>query len=169
MSDAPLNPKKRPLGVVLTIIRHGDETLFIKRTQSPYKGLWALLGGKIEFSENVEDAAVREAFEETGLRCSFVRVCGIGSEVIFENGEPLTHFLLFACELKAPSRDVTAGEEGVLRWFSRAELEKAGEGFVPNDVPMLREFVLENKGAIRVHKMRMRKDGDRYELKSFHA
>ncbi len=45
----------------------GSKLLFCKRTRNPYKGLYNLVGGKIENNENGYDAAYRELSEETGI------------------------------------------------------------------------------------------------------
>jgi 8-oxo-dGTP diphosphatase len=44
-----------------------DEVLLIKRGKEPFKNQWALPGGFIEIDEELEDAARRELFEETGI------------------------------------------------------------------------------------------------------
>lgn len=51
------------------MVYNQDESklLFCKRTKDPYKGLYNLVGGKIEKGENGFDAAYRELEEETGI------------------------------------------------------------------------------------------------------
>lgn len=46
--------------------------LFCKRTKDPYKGLYNLVGGKIEKNEDGYEAAYRELKEETGLDSSHI-------------------------------------------------------------------------------------------------
>ena len=43
------------------------EILLIKRAGEPFKDQWALTGGFIEIDEELDDAAKRELFEETGI------------------------------------------------------------------------------------------------------
>jgi ADP-ribose pyrophosphatase YjhB (NUDIX family) len=50
--------------------------LLIKRDTVPFKGYWALPGGRAEPGENVEQTIVREVKEETGLDVVVVRKIG---------------------------------------------------------------------------------------------
>jgi 8-oxo-dGTP diphosphatase len=44
-----------------------SEVLLIKRLHDPFEGRWALPGGFMDMDETLEEAAVRELEEETGL------------------------------------------------------------------------------------------------------
>jgi 8-oxo-dGTP diphosphatase len=50
--------------------------LLIKRDTVPFRGFWALPGGRTEPGETVEQTIVREVKEETGLDVAVVRKIG---------------------------------------------------------------------------------------------
>ncbi|HUV37834.1 MAG TPA: NUDIX domain-containing protein [Patescibacteria group bacterium] len=49
------------------LVREGDSVLLVQRRFEPYRGLWVVPSGFIEYGEDVRDTAVREVREETGL------------------------------------------------------------------------------------------------------
>ena len=53
-----------------------DKLLLIKRATVPFVGYWALLGGRLDAGETVEQTVVREVKEETGLDVEVV--CKVG-------------------------------------------------------------------------------------------
>jgi ADP-ribose pyrophosphatase YjhB (NUDIX family) len=61
---------KTPLLTVDTIIRYNEGIVLIERKNRPSG--WALPGGFVEIGESVENAAVREAKEETSLDITLV-------------------------------------------------------------------------------------------------
>jgi len=55
------------LNVIWVFNAAADKVLMCKRHKEPYKGLYNLVGGKIENGENSLSAAYRELKEETGI------------------------------------------------------------------------------------------------------
>ena len=54
--------------VIFTIIDDGLQVLLIERGGAPFRGKWALPGGFLDPEESVEECALRELEEETGVR-----------------------------------------------------------------------------------------------------
>ncbi len=54
--------------------------ILIKRKNEPYKDSWALPGGFVEYGETVENAAIREAKEETSIDVELQKIINIYSE-----------------------------------------------------------------------------------------
>lgn len=62
----------------LVFIARGDELLLVRQNYG--QRYWSLPGGSMEPGESVEQAAVREAKEETGLDVLLARLVGIYSK-----------------------------------------------------------------------------------------
>lgn len=66
-----------PLLAVDIVIYRGTGYVFIKRKNEPFKGQYALPGGFVDVGETLEQAAVREAKEETNLDVEIIGMVGI--------------------------------------------------------------------------------------------
>jgi len=53
-----------------------NKILLIKRATVPFKGYWALPGGRVDSGETVEQTIVREVKEETGLDVAVISKIG---------------------------------------------------------------------------------------------
>jgi len=62
---------RNPFPTVDVIIEHEGGIVLIKRKNEPLG--WALPGGFVDYGERIEDAAVREAKEETDLNVELLR------------------------------------------------------------------------------------------------
>lgn len=56
------------------------EVVPIKRAHPSFKDQWVIPGGKMEGNESIEETAIREEKEETGLDISLVRIVGAYSK-----------------------------------------------------------------------------------------
>lgn len=72
------------LGACGIVIR-GEEALVVKKTYSGLKGQWSFPAGFVQEGETVDEAAVREVLEETGVDAVVRQVAGIRSGVIRES------------------------------------------------------------------------------------
>lgn len=94
---------------IFTIRQDKLHVLLVKRANAPFKGAWAIPGGFVEPKESLEDAALRELSEETGLESVYL-------EQLYTFGEPnrdprgrVITAAYFA--LIAPDRALTAGSD----------------------------------------------------------
>jgi 8-oxo-dGTP diphosphatase len=69
-----------PKLVVDVVISAEEGVVLIRRGSDPFEGQWALPGGFVEVGETVEEAARREAAEETGLAVELAHLVGVYSE-----------------------------------------------------------------------------------------
>lgn len=74
---------RNPFPTVDIIIEQQGKVLLIKRKNPPYG--WALPGGFVDYGESLEQAAVREAREETSLEVSNLRLLGCYSDPSRDN------------------------------------------------------------------------------------
>ena len=124
--------------------------LFCKRTKDPYKGLYNLVGGKIEMGEDGFDAAYRELREETGLEPSQIELRHM-MDFTYYNQD--CYVEVYAGVLKY---DVSvAEEEHPLVWLDLDEdffdsSRFAGEGNIGHMVEQVRQFGM---GAARCEGM----------------
>jgi ADP-ribose pyrophosphatase YjhB (NUDIX family) len=66
--DFMQEPQRGPAVLVLTFIFAEGHILLLRRGIAPYIGCWAPPGGFVEPFESVERAAIRETWEEVGIR-----------------------------------------------------------------------------------------------------
>ena len=89
----------------------------IKKEDDENKDKWIGVGGKFEPGESPEDCVCREVREETGLRLTDYRYCGI---VTFVNGDWTEYMHLFhATGFEGQLREC---DEGVLEWIDKKKL-----------------------------------------------
>jgi len=114
MSEHPRNPYL----VTDIVIEIGNQILLIERRNEPYG--WALPGGYVEYGETTEDAAMREAKEETGLTVSNLELLGVYSN---PERDPRSHNVSVVFVAKSIEGEPKAGDDAKnLRLFDWDEL-----------------------------------------------
>lgn len=86
-----------PAVAVNAIIRNRKKILLVKRKLEPFKGLWSLPGGYVEYGESVEDAAKREVKEECGLNVKLSKIVNVYSD---PKRNPWKHVVAICYEAK---------------------------------------------------------------------
>lgn len=159
--------KYQIINAVISPVIFQDKFLLIKRIKPPYKGLWSLPGGKLEIGEHPQQTIVREIKEETGLDVKFVSFRGIVSEILYNNNQPETQFVIWVCETRAKSDQIKEFGEGKPKWFTKEELIKNPKSMIPSDFAMIDEFFIKHKKSLTIHKSLMHKNGKTYSLEYF--
>ena len=101
------------VGASTVIFNAEGKVLLTRRADN---GLWCIPGGHLDFGETIEEAALREAFEETGLRVEIERLSGMYSvhypaHIFPERKERHVFIVTFRCRVTGgtltPNEEVT--------------------------------------------------------------
>ncbi len=125
---APGTPPDRPAIGVGTIVLKPGAVLLIRRATPPKAGEWSLPGGRQGLGETVEEAALREVLEETGLR---VHILGLVDVVDLierdRTGRVQWHYTLINHAATPLSGDLQAGDDAAeAAWVPFADLSDLG-------------------------------------------
>lgn len=110
-----------PLPVVSVIISKDRNILLVKRKHEPEKGEWCLPSGFAETGESIEDAALRELTEETGIQGKIISLVDVVSGYSKTYGDLI--FITFEAEQTGGT--LSAGDDASeVRSFSFEEMPK---------------------------------------------
>jgi 8-oxo-dGTP diphosphatase len=92
--DTRKYPVRPHIGVGILLIRD-NKLLLVKRKYDPDAGYWSIPGGHLDLGERVEDAAEREALEETGFKVKVSSLAGIINKIMYDKkGKIEYHYVL---------------------------------------------------------------------------
>ena len=114
-----------PIAAVGVIIRDGDRIVLIRRNRAPSQGLWTFPGGAVELGETLQDAARREALEETGLQVHVEDVAAVLENVVRdERGRIRYHYVIIDFSAYPVGGSLNAATDAsAARWVSLADLD----------------------------------------------
>jgi ADP-ribose pyrophosphatase len=85
----------RPHVGVGGVITWENSVLLVKRKYNPNKGLWAIPGGHLKLGESVEEGALRECQEETGLKLQIRKLASVIDKIDWDTqGKVEYHYVL---------------------------------------------------------------------------
>lgn len=122
MRDYTLIALQTPLGVVA-----------INRRKVPFRGMWNLIGGKVEPGETPLAGAVRETFEESGVRLDTQRFQQVGTLDWVVDGQSIGMIYLFTASIGSELSLPRMTREGLLAALDPAWLgARDNQGAVPD-------------------------------------
>ncbi|MDE5977321.1 MAG: (deoxy)nucleoside triphosphate pyrophosphohydrolase [Turicibacter sp.] len=127
--------KKTVKVVAAIIINEHDEVLCALRSpQMSLPNYWEFPGGKVETHERIEEAIVREIFEE--LNCTITANQRF-NEHTHEYDHIFVNLITVLCTLQEGTP--TANEHAKLRWVPRSKLKELN--WAPADIPAVCELM----------------------------
>jgi 8-oxo-dGTP diphosphatase len=129
-SETNLNTTPQPIAAVGLVCFRGDDVLLIRRGKPPREGEWSLPGGRIEWGERAEDAALRELKEETGCEAEIIGLIDVVNAIFRRsaaeappNAPPWGHYVLVDYAARWTSGEPTPGDDArEARFFSPQEI-----------------------------------------------
>ncbi|MBX4867858.1 NUDIX domain-containing protein [Rhizobium bangladeshense] len=116
------------LGVGLVILRHGRILLY-KRMRPPEAGYWNIVGGKVDHMERAEEAARREAEEETGLSIGRIDRIGMTEQIIDADRQHWISILYLARDVDGEPQLTEPDKLSDFGWFPLTDLPEPLSAF----------------------------------------
>ncbi|MCE4607175.1 MAG: NUDIX hydrolase [Desulfurococcales archaeon] len=145
----PRYPNRPYIGVGALVVEEG-RVLMVKRKYPPRKGYWSIPGGHVELGERVEDAAVRELREETGLEAEPLGIVNLDELIVYDKeGAVEYHYVLVDVLVERKSGELQASSDALdARWMDISEV--AGRTDVTMSTRGLMEKII--RGEVRLDK-----------------
>lgn len=117
---------KQPLVGVGAVVKRGDSVVLVKRMHEPSKGLWSIPGGLVDLGERVEEAAVREVWEETGLKVKIMRLLDVIDNIMRDGDGKIRFHYVLVDYLAHPVDGELRAQSDVLeaRWVKAEDLKE---------------------------------------------
>ncbi|GIP44389.1 hypothetical protein J45TS6_28480 [Paenibacillus sp. J45TS6] len=105
-----------------------DSVLLVKIKYGANQGMWMLPGGFLESGESIEEAAIREFKEETGLNTKTARVVCLRSGTQHQNeGMQTNVYVVFELMLVSGTLKKDENEIADIKYWDISEIEKSKE------------------------------------------
>ena len=111
----------KPSITVDGIFIKNDYIVLIKRKNEPFKDMWALPGGFIDYKETAEKAVLREFKEETGMSANIKKLVGVYSH---PSRDPRGHTISIVFLLETQDEPKAGDDASEVKFFDIKKLPK---------------------------------------------
>jgi ADP-ribose pyrophosphatase YjhB (NUDIX family) len=116
-------PRRPEIGVG-AIVWKDDRFLLIRRGHAPRQGSWSLPGGRQELGETVQQAAIREVLEETGVSIRVLDLLAVVDLIDGEKEAPHFHYTVIDLQAEWLSGEAKAGDDAdAVAWVTPDDLD----------------------------------------------
>ena len=120
---APREFPDAPRVGVGTVVLDGARVLLARRGRAPSAGKWSITGGLVHLGERLEEAAVREVQEETGLHVRLLGLCGVIDRVVRDADVVRYHYVIIDYVAESVGGRLQAGTDAAeVRWVAVGDL-----------------------------------------------
>jgi 8-oxo-dGTP diphosphatase len=111
-------PEVPRVGVGVLLIDSEDRVLLTLRKRAPEAGRWSIVGGKVDFLENLEQSAVREAREETGVEVELLRLLCLTDHVLPDEAQHWVSPAYLGRIIGGEPRNCEPDKTQEVKWFA---------------------------------------------------
>lgn len=106
------------------VVFHEDNVLLVKLSYGPAAGKWLIPGGLVDPGETLQEAVVREIYEETGQHVNPLGIIGIRS-MVRESDRLTDLYCIFLCELQTNQNlfSIDQAEVREVTWMPISQLD----------------------------------------------
>lgn len=122
----------------LCVLKNGEKFLLLKRLKEPNKDTYTPVGGKLDPFEGPLAAAIRETWEETGIKVDQMKYCG----VLTEHSPTAYNWVSFVYLAEIDFVEPPPCNEGDLAWIHFDDLLKVP---TPKTDWFIYQYLLEQK------------------------
>ncbi|MBT6096715.1 MAG: NUDIX hydrolase [Rhodospirillaceae bacterium] len=125
---SPREYPDRPFVGVGVVILGPDGVVMIQRGNPPRKGSWSLPGGAQELGETVNQSAIREAHEETGLEIEVIGLVDVVDSIRTDDAGAIQyHYTLVDVAARTTGGTLSAGGDAMdAKWIALNEISAMG-------------------------------------------
>lgn len=133
------------IGVGVAVIKD-NRILLVKETAGRNKDCWGMPKGKVDPAENIEQAALRELKEETGLNGNLLKLTGLRSDI---RHEQVALFFVFTAEVTGEEQPRIQDQEEIseIGWFTLEESKQLD--LVSTNMSLLIEGAFSEKNGLK--------------------